>query len=405
MFDLSKHPYFEKYTDEKSGVESYILKERVAELQMHFYFAQPSVTSDGKYLWVVCSNPPAKYRTLALVCLDPENPSIKHFPNAFPVDMPCLTHNEDGVYFGMGSAVYKLTMTGELTKVIEIDPEFIHHRPLTRLFTDASISCDGKYIVLDMEIACKTYVALGDLETGEVKLLNKFARRYNHAAFSTTKPNLLLIDQDWWRDTQSGEYFPIDNRIWLMNTEGTMFKPLQPESFSGRDGAETSHDYWSGDGWLCWSDYFLGAHECNTDTGEINRVWKRPICHSHASFDRRMFVGDQTPYTWRTTPCQTLFYDRETNKEIEIYSSLPCPTSGRDYYHCDPHPQFCAGDSMIVSTTTVIGGRCDVSITPVEPLLEKCRKYGSVVIERPTEGPDHSSWVDDIKIMKFRDMP
>ena len=35
MFDLSKHPYFEKYTDEKSGVESYILKERVAGFELN----------------------------------------------------------------------------------------------------------------------------------------------------------------------------------------------------------------------------------------------------------------------------------------------------------------------------------------------------------------------------------
>ena len=26
MYDLSRHPYFEEYTDEKSGVKSYILK-------------------------------------------------------------------------------------------------------------------------------------------------------------------------------------------------------------------------------------------------------------------------------------------------------------------------------------------------------------------------------------------
>jgi hypothetical protein len=295
-------------------------------------------------------------------------------------------------------------MDGELTKVIEVDPELINYRRLTRLFTDASISADGKYIALDMEISDKTYMALGDLRTGEVKLLNKFARRYNHATFSSTRPDLLLIDQDWWRDSNSGEYFPIDNRIWLMNTEGTMFKPLMPDAFSGRDGREMSHDYWSGDGWLCWSDYFLGAHECNVDTGEVNRVWCRPICHSHSSYDRKMFVGDQTPYAWATKPCRLLFYDRETNKEIDVFSALPAPLSGREYYHCDPHPQFCANDSVIVSTTTVNGGRVDVAITPVAPLLERCREIGELVVDDHTESPAHSDWVDDIKIMKFKEM-
>ena len=82
MYDLSKHPYFTEYTDEKSGVKSYVLTERVAELQQQLYFTQQSVTPDGKYLWVVCSFPPAKYHSMALVSLDPENPFMRHFPHA-----------------------------------------------------------------------------------------------------------------------------------------------------------------------------------------------------------------------------------------------------------------------------------------------------------------------------------
>ena len=116
MFDLSKHPYFTPYTDPKSGIVSYILTEKVAPLQRQFYFAQPSVTADGKYLWFLCFNPPARYMTLGVLSLDPENPFIKNFPYAAPQGgNPCVTPEGDGVYFGVGNIVCKLDNTSLYT--------------------------------------------------------------------------------------------------------------------------------------------------------------------------------------------------------------------------------------------------------------------------------------------------
>ncbi|MBQ8321688.1 MAG: hypothetical protein IJX92_04920 [Clostridia bacterium] len=397
MYDLSRHPYFTPYTDKKSGVTSYVLTERVGTLQKHFYFAQPSVTSDGKYLFVTCCNPPARYSTLALVSLDPDNPFIRHFPNASPDtngSLPCIDPEGDGVYYGCYDTVWHLSLDGELKKVITLTPEFTHNRPVQRLFTHASISCDNKYIALDMQIGGIFYVALGDIKTGAIKLLNKLGNMHDHAMFSPKDPNLFLIDQDWWRDMHTGEYMPINQRIWLMNTEGTRFEPLMPKEFYGRSETESAHDYWSADGLVCWTDYFNGAFECDIETREVTHVWKRPLCHSHSSADRQMLVGDESPYKWKTTPCRTIFYDRATNKEIDIFSALPYPDVDR-YYHVDPHPQFCAGDSMIVSTTTVMDGRVDVAITPTAPLLEKCRKEGTEVVFDGIKPHERGSWVAD----------
>ena len=118
MFDLSRHPYFTSYTDPKSGIVSYILTEKVAPLQRQFYFAQPSITEDGKYLWFLCFNPPARYMTLGVVSLDPDHPFIKNFPYAAPQGgNPCVTPEGDGVYFGVGNGVYKLDIEGKLTKL------------------------------------------------------------------------------------------------------------------------------------------------------------------------------------------------------------------------------------------------------------------------------------------------
>lgn len=377
MLSLEKHPYFTEYTDEKTGVKSYFLKKKVSELQQHFYFSESSLTEDGKYLWIRCLNPPAQNMSLAVVSMDPENPFIKQFQGASTNSgLPRIIKGTHDCIFAEGAAVYRVNPEGEITKVLELDSEFLHNRPVGRMFTHASISCDGKYIALDMSVGGKWYMGIGDLQTGEVKILNNFGRCYDHAMFSPTNPELFLLDQDWWREPATGEYFPIDNRIWLMNTKGTRFEPLVPNSWYYHDGSEICHDFWSADGYLCWIDYNLGAFECDVETREITHIWKRPTCHAHTT-DRKLWCADQTPYTWNKKPCQVLFFDRETNREIEIFSALPEPKVKRGgNYHLDPHPSFTGDGKYIISTVTLLDGNADVAITPVEPLLEKCRKEG-----------------------------
>lgn len=375
MIDLKNHPYFTEYVDEKSGVVSYILSKRIAHMQQHFYFAQPSITDDGKYLWFTCANPPASKKHLAVLSLDAENPFIREFQQTETTgaeNIPVIIPGEHSVVFGIGDSVYKIDVEGNVTKLLTLDEEFVHNRLIRRIFTHASLSPDKKEILLDMHIGEKWYIGVGNLETGKVKIINNFGRCYDHAMFSPTKEGLFLIDQDWWRDIHTGEYFPIDNRMWLMNTNGKYFEPVIANQFYERDGSSICHDFWSNDGYLCWIDYNTGAFECNVDTREINHIWKRPICHAHTSSDRKMWCCDQTPYLWKEKPCQVLFYDRETNKEIEIFSELPFPNVERGVYHHDPHPQFVYDDKYIVSTTSVMNRFVDIAITPVKELREKC---------------------------------
>ncbi len=398
MYDLSHHPYFTEYVDEKSGVRSYILTERVAEVQQHFYFAQPSVSPDGKYLWFRCAMPPARYRTLGVVCLDPENPFIRHFPNAQCSTNPALDPTDpESVYFPLENCLYKINVKGEITKVLEVGNDILKNRKIDNLLSHVSVSSDNKYVVLDMVITGRYYLAIGDLETKEIRILNKFGRCYDHAMFSPTHPDRILLDQDWWRDRDTGEYFPINNRMWIATRDAKQFYPLIPEMFYGRDGSEMAHDYWSGDGYVCWSDYYGGAYECNVDTKEANRVWARPIIHSHCSEHREMFVGDFSPYAWNEKPCRVIFYDRKTNKEIDVFSALPIPKYPRAWYHPDPHPQFCAEDSLIVCTTTVRDGNMDVALTPVAPLLEKCRAEGETVIPTKDASEKLSGWLTRVE--------
>ena len=213
--------------------------------------------------------------------------------------------------------------------------------------------------------------------------------------------DLILVDQECWRDRATGEYFPIDNRMWLINTSATRFEPLVPGMFYGRDDTEMAHDYFSGDGYVCWSDYLYGAYECDLETRKLLLVWKRPIIHSHCSKHREYFVGDITPYEWKTKGCDVIFYDRKTEKEINIFTNLPFPENQGRYYHLDPHPQFCAEDTLIVCESTALTGEPMVSVTFVCDCIEKCREKGETVIPHHDVADSESGWRKEIQMFDF----
>ncbi len=384
MIDLERHPYFTSYIDPETGIKSYVLTERVAEAQRHFYFVNTSLTYDSKYLWIVCSNAPARINSLAVVSLDPDNPFIRHFPGAGFTgtgNCPLILPGTHDVIFAEGKTIYKVTVDGEITKVFTLGNDVLmgRQRWLERVFTHASISADGKMLALDSYITGKTYMGVLNLETKEYKLIDVLNQFHDHVQFSPRDNDLFLIDQEWWFDPISGERFNYKNRTWLMDVNGTRFEPLIQASWFGRDGSRISHDFWSKDGnYICYNDYEKGAYECNIDTREITHVWKRPICHAHTNADRSLWVADQTPYAWRNKPCDVLLFDRETSKEIEIFSKLPYFTieDADKAYHIDPHPAFTDDGEYIISTTTVMDRNVDVAITPVKPALQICREKG-----------------------------
>lgn len=384
MYDISKHPFFEEYIDPKTGVKSYILKERVAFAQQNFYFCNQSLTPDGKYLWIRCINPPARIISLAVVSLDPENPFIRNIPGAGSSgngNFPSLIPGTNDVVFAEEDAVYRVDVEGNIKKIISLDENIVRNRIPNRVFTHASVSCDGKKVALDSFIADATYMSVGDMETGETTLITKMGGIYNHAQFSPVDPNLILLDQDGWENSYSGEHFVFNNRMWLMGADGKYMEPVIPTSWFGHDGSMLCHDFWALDGTLCYIDYKKGAYECDIKTREHIHVWKRPVCHAHTNFDRSLWVGDQTPYEWAETPCRVIFYDRKTNKELDIFSALPYPNIDfrNSCYHTDPHPTFTDNGKYILSMTTVKNGQVDVAVTPVEPLIEQCRQNGTVV--------------------------
>lgn len=370
MFDLSEHPYFEQWQDPESGVVSFLLKERVAPVQQSFYFTNPSVSADEHWMWFYTAFPPNRQRTLALVCLDPARPVIRHYPQAgFTAASPMVAPEGDAVYFCMANSVYRLDREGETRIVCSVPLDYIGKRHYDRIATHLTLSADGKYLLLDGDLGNFWWVGLGSIDTGEVTILKEFGQHHNHAQFSPVEPDLFLIPEDWWNDKISGRHFAYDHRLWLMDIGQKRYEAVSTGDWYDHTG-RASHEWWSNDGMVCWNDYERGTYECDPHSLEATHVWKRALCHAHCSRDRRYWCADESPYKWQSKPVEILFYDRQSRRETAIVSAMPAPPLDRNLYHLDPHPQFSPRDSWIVYTTTV-RGHVDVALSPVEALGEK----------------------------------
>jgi len=366
-YDLSQHPYFTKWEDPESKVVSYILTKRVAPVQFPFYFTNSSISPDGEYLFFYVGFPPSQHLYIGIVALNPENPWIAWYPQtSFAEASPMVAPDSSGVYHFTGPRLCFTSLKGE-TKIIGCIPdEYINHRHIYWLSTHLTISADGKYFLVDGKIGDDFFVALMDVKTGEFKLLHEFPYCHNHGQFSPVNPKQFLLPRDWQRDPSTGKYEFMENRLFVMDTDQTYYRPLFPEFWEGHDG-NSAHEWWSQDGIVCFVSYATGVFECNPDTLEKRHVWKRPLVHAQCNGDRTLYCADQSPYEWNQRPCEILFFNRQTQEEKHIVTAMPKPAYGRGDFHLDPHPHFSPDGRSIIYMTTVLGA-VDVAVTPVEPL-------------------------------------
>lgn len=365
-YDLEKHPYFTRWQDPASGIVSYVLTERVAPVQMPFYFTNSSMSADGEYLWFYVGFPPNPHRHLGRVTLNPEKPDIKWFPQScFNSISPLVSPDSKGIYFFSDTKLVYMDTEGETKIVSEIPMDYINFRHVYYVSTHLSISADGKYFIVDGHIGNDFFVATIEVNGGKFKLLHEFPNVHDHALFSPVDPKQFLIPRDWQRNPATGKYEFMEKRLWTMDIDQTYYNPLCPDLWEGRM-TDTAHEWYSKDGIVCFVDYKKGAFEVNPNTKEIHHIWKCPLlCHAHSNGDRTKFCGDLNPYLWHQQPLKLLYFDRIKNTQLEIVSAMPQPPIPRQPFHLDPHPHFSPDEQWIIYMTTV-NGTVDVAVTPIE---------------------------------------
>ncbi|MCD8483136.1 MAG: hypothetical protein LR015_11010 [Verrucomicrobia bacterium] len=356
---------------------SYLLRNVVAPVQQSFYYTQPSLSADEKWLWLMVAWPPSPSRSLAAVSLDPCNPVIHHFPQAqFPTALPLIAP-DGGVWFGSGASIYKMTLDGETTKVFTLPDRFIAGRRLDRLATHLSLSSNRQFLLLDGAIGAGWFVGTAHLATGEFHLIREFDTHHNHALFSPTDSTLFTIARDKQCHPVSGKFSHHNKRTFLMDTANTRYHCVN-EQFKCAPFRGACHEWWSADGHICYIDYETGAYEYDIHSGLTQHIWQEPLCHAHCSSNRRFWCADESPYKWREQPCKVLLFDRLTGQRFEVQSGMPMPDGDywatRNTYHIDPHPQISPRDNYIVYTATS-ETRITVALAEIEHIVQKSCTY------------------------------
>ena len=368
-FDLGRHPYFEAWTDPGSGVVSYLLRERVAPVQQSFYFTNPSVCPDERWLWLYCAFPPNPVRTLAVVSLDPDRPLMRHFPAAgFDAASPMVAPGGEtpGCYFTQGRHVYFQPVEGGEPRIIcSLNERYIAGRRLARLATHLTVSADGHHFLLDGEVGNHWFVGIGDRRTGEVTIIKEFANNHNHAQFAPHDPGLFPIAHDHTHDPITGRRLHFDIRLWLMDTADTRYEPLTPHHYC-KPYTGLAHEWWLPDGRIAYVDYQRGVYTVDPASCQHTHIWPRPLCHAHCNGEMTLYCADESPYKWAEKPCEVLLFEPATGRQWQLVSAMPPPAIERGTYHIDPHPQFSPGGTWVTYTTTMGDGTADVALCPVD---------------------------------------
>lgn len=367
---LASGTLFEKWVDPVSGVESHVLTRRIAPIQQTFYFTNSGFSADGRYLWLYCAFPPGgdAYYGRQLAVVDFAEQTVRHFPETQFMDAsPFVDSATADVYWTTGLGVWKRgpAPKSAVERVGGFPEELARQRRPLRLATHLSRSADRKSFAIDAQIGTEWFV--GDLPLdgrGGFRLWQTFDRCYNHAQFSPTDPDILLIAQDGWIDPATGAEGETHDRLWLLQ-RGERAKPLVPTAPA--PPSLRGHEWWDADGRHVWYiDYHGGTTRVDVSTGQRTLVWPNGHTHSHVDRAGRYLVGDiNVAEDWRIA-----FFNITTGKEVDIVSQLPMPAWPRRSYHIHPHPRFCLDDRYICYTTNVLG-TIDVAIVPVSTLIAR----------------------------------
>ena len=363
LLPLDKSKLFEAWRDPDTGIVSYILTRKVAPVQQSFYFVTPSMTSDGRYLWIQCaggSSGSGDDRTLAVV--DRAEDTLTHLPETAYDGGPYVDPDDGAAYWCKGVSVYRCgPAPGDEVTLVNTIPEDVHRgRTGKQKVSHLTRSADGKEFFMDSQFGNDWVAGSLPLDGSDYQVWQVFGRCYNHAQFNPVDSDLALIAQDWWPDA-AGHVKKYDNRMWTIR-RGEKARPIfEFDNFYG-------HEWWDADGRTIWYiDYNKGTFKVDAFTTEDVHVWPAGNGHSHCSTCGRHLAGDIDVYSWRARGCRVGFLNTVTGKEVNIVSDLPMHPE-MNTYHIHPHPQFCA-DNEFVAYTTTVRGQADFALTRTADLI------------------------------------
>ncbi len=381
MKTIESSRHFKKRCDPGTNAACYVLRTHVAAQQQTFYFVNPSMTDDCRYLWFYCSFPPAMYRTLGL--LDLELDEVRHFPETEFIAGPLVDLLTGDVLFGghQGFFVRSPKPSEPLRKICDVPAELSKYGAPSSLGTHLTYSPDKKEIFVDARSGDRFIAGSLEIDSGKFTTWREWDYCRNHAQFNPVDRDLVLMAEDHFIDRAENRFHPIrcnENnefmRLWTVRRGGgeTMHPPL--------DAQRATHEWWSADGQKIYYCRYTLEHGNNAvvrlDLAAGRHEVAAPVraWHAFTSKDESFLVYDENGVFYRGTPSKVALYDMKTGKNLYIISHQPAlaPKDRPSPYHLDPHPQLVGGERYVAFTTSV-NGRADVALAPLAPLLDRTR--------------------------------
>ncbi|MDA3960049.1 MAG: hypothetical protein PF961_04595 [Planctomycetota bacterium] len=382
-FDLSRHPLFSPWTDPFSSVTSYLLTKRVAPVQYSLPSPYGGISKDERWLWLACVHPPNPQPSLALVHLDPADPWIRHFPQfGFSGSAPLVAPEGDAVYLASRRHVYHCTANGEHEAVCTLPGDYVAGRQLWRLSSFLSPSADGRYLLLDGLVGHHSFVALGDLASGQVQVVREFQAHHGNAQFSPSNSTELIIAQLAQRDPFTGIHIEAGLRLHRMRLDGRGYRCLTP-SIPHERGSGLRFEWWTQAGAVAYVDRGNGAWTIDPDTGKHRILWRGDFDHVDLCHRQRYLCGDGPAERWRDKGNAVSFADSRNGACIQVDSGMLPPPYPRRELPLSPYPRFSPQSSWLAYTSTR-GGGVDLALCPRRDLEEQLHRLPALEAEVET---------------------
>ena len=304
------------------------------------------------------------------------------------VEFPFVESKENYIVYGdLKNGFFRMDFArpgrGNAVKLCDSPHEFADMNTgpldLIRLATHLTLTTDRKKAFLDAILvdpngATNSVQGLLDLATGK---FNRWGATtecvIDHGQLNPVRDDIALCAWEFaW--TGSGQayqkktgFYP---RMWLVGSDGkrTMI-PAKARNFA-------SHEIWDDDGrGFSWCGNGLDHEIYHHDLASGVQECVMPLPggrHNTLSPDLKYVVYDNAPEKWwRGCKWRVGFYNRETKKNIWVYTARPAlmPEGGQSKHHPDPHPQFVMNAKYIVSTASNADGHMDLYVTPVDQLI------------------------------------
>ena len=232
-------------------------------------------------------------------------------------------------------------------------------------FTAKSMTADGRFLLVDVS----RNERLNNFDA-QGRLLKKApANRKHKALVDFLKDELVELPE-------------VDGQIPFVDVKADYMVYFRNQAFYRRDfrapAAETK---------LCDypADLAAGRQECFCPD--------RQARHNMLSADKKYVVYDVAPAKWwRGCTWNVKFYNRATQRTVEVYTTRPAlmPESHQSRLHPDPHPHFSGDGRWVISTANNARGNMEVYLTAVDQLVARTTMSPpaggkTVVVENPLD--------------------